>query len=369
MKWMSFIAIPALVIGLMSCSKKKDEPATASTNITTTISSNLSTVSAGFAPASLAVSPSVQFSSLRENMEISSGGPCGTASFFDCQAILVRLYLTMAKQFVDMTNQVIAGVGSGLGQLADGASGSAASGDGYTFHYNKTDANNFAILGIKDSSSQPGIYLNVSSTVYTLKVDTAQMDSNGSTAKVSAVINYTDASTWSIDMMIDNPTCDANDVEAPSKIKIKLSKASGLWTGKAMMYHPRWANAGTPTCATTPSASTSVALYTDFVGNDSAAKASVYLIPVDQAGTTYSSYGLDNFCNNFGSVCSGGMSGVMTNYPNPFCATSSGSTFNSTCSSVDATVAAASYSAASNWTAPATYVSESVTLPSSLSIE
>lgn len=359
-----FFVLIALTLTIAACKKKTET--TDSTNVTTGVVSNLTNVSQGFAPSSLAT-PAYM---LTGNGDISTQSLCTGVSFSECQARLLKAYLSFGKSLVDTTITLVSGIGGALGQLSDGAAGSGSSGDGFTYYYNKPSSTVFSILAKNDTSAQSMLYLSVNGGTYTLKLDGNQ-GRTPSAFKVTSTVAYTDASTWTVDLMIEGSSCDSTDVSAPSKVKIHLDKTNGLWTGKAMLYVPRWVDGtSAATCSTTASDSNSVMFYTDFVGNDIATKASLYFIPRTNATTTYTGFGLNDLCTNFASVCTANSltGGALAAFTNPFCSTAASSNvvFNDTCSGSDTTVSGSSYGAASSWTAPATYLTETVSLPSSL---
>jgi hypothetical protein len=191
--------------------------------------------------------------------------------------------------------------------------------------------------------------------------------------KVEASVDFTDADNWSVNVYFSNSVCDSPDPGAPSKAKIILSKASGLWTGKAMLYSPRWEAPGaTVTCATSAGGANAIAMYTDFVGNDTSTKAALYLIPATNNNlSSISSFGLPNFCTNFASSCGGAgqpaNNAALSGYANNWCTTGVGTspTWGNDCSS-NAAVQAASYSNSSLWMTPSVLETYSFSLPISL---
>lgn len=360
-----------LFIGLLifnGCNKKEKSNQSSSTVVSSVVS-NLQQIQTGFTPTSMSNgSATVQGADIKTMM--SGSGPCTGLDFFQCQSVLVKLYFAIGKSLVGQTAQIVASVGNNLGQLADGATGTATDSNGGTIQYSKTSASVFSILA-KNSAGASGLYLSVNDTSYSVKFDLANLDSTATDpVKLEMTISYTSASAWSVDLLMIQPTCDTNDPGAPNTIKLVLSRDTSIWTGKAMLYHPHWGAAGTATC----SDSTSIGMYTDFVGSESATKGSLYLIPGATSSWTNAidTYAFSNFCTNFASYCGSSTgqidSGMPTNYPNPFCSTTPGvtPTFNSTCSTVDTSVANGSYSASSLWLTPSTLGTSSITLPTTL---
>ena len=172
-------------------------------------------------------------------------------------------------------------------------------------------------------------------------------------------------------MFVTNTDCDPNDPSDPSKIAIKLTHSGGVWTGKAMLYFPRWkAPATGPSCLDT-SGAVDITMFTDFVGNDQSTKAVLFLIPSAVSSlATVSDYSLDKFCTNFGSNCGGMLeptAGALASYVNNWCTTgiSTSPTWGEDCTS-NSVVQAASYSTAADWIMPDALKVKTVTMPINL---
>jgi hypothetical protein len=364
------IVCTLVALALTACSKKDDKGSQASTNVTSGVTSNLQQIQTSFTPTSMA-SSTTALQSGDFKMLTAGTGPCANMDFFQCQSVLVKLYFDIGKAMVGTAAQLVSGVGSHLGQLADGASGTANSNDGGTVEYSKTSPTVFSVLA-KNASATPGLYLSVNDTTYTMKFDIKTLDATETDdVKLEMTINYTSATVWSIDLYMSNSTCDAADPGAPGRIKIVLSRNDTLWTGKAMLFHPHWTTTSTPTCSDT----TTIGMYTDFVGSNTATKGSLYMIPgTNNDLSSISNLEFADFCTNFGSACvDAGTGGTIpndlpANYLNPFCSITAGvaPSFNNTCSASDSAVSAAAYSAASIWITPFDLSNLAITLPSAL---
>jgi hypothetical protein len=367
MKWMSLLLILSLTI--LSCNKKEEEPVETASTVVTEVATNLQQIQTSFTPASMS-STTAAMSPMTFKVLSAGAGPCTDLDFFACQSVLVKLYFDIGKSMVGTAAQLVSTLGSHLGQLADGASGTVNTAEGGTVVYTKTSADVFTVLA-KNATETPSLYIDVNNNSYTLKFDIQALDATSTEAvKLEMAISFTSAQIWSVDLYMHNATCSDSDPAAPQRIKIALTRDATIWVGKAMLYHPHWGGGGTPTCAT----DNAIGMYTDFIGSDSATKGSLYLIPgaADNLSTISTTYPFNQYCSNFASTCGDGTGLIPASltalYPNPFCSTTTGvaPAFNNDCSAVDTTVAAASYSATSLWVAPSILGTQAITLPTAL---
>lgn len=351
---------------LTACSKKEDTASSEGSNFTSEAMAKISAVSGDLAPGSLDSGVS------GAGVQSMNGGPCaGTNGLIDCQPNLLKLYLAVSKQQLDMVSSVVGQIGAVLGNLEDGASGSSTEED-MIVEYSKTDASNWSLILRNAQTSNIALYVSVASSVYTLEFNVANMppEPGAPTQGVfQAVINYTDANTWSMTSTMLDAECSADDVRAPQNVRIAMAKADGLWKGKAMLYHPRWAEfSPDPTCATVPSDNNGLNMFSDFVGDHVAAKMNVYMVKRTRSVLDIVSHPLSDICNEYAGICSGGNIGAETpaNYPNSVCveASDGSSNWNSDCSAVTggASVAAASFGPAGDWIAPSSFYNMSITV-------
>ena len=161
------------------------------------------------------------------------------------------------------------------------------------------------------------------------------------------------------------------DPNAPSKVQVKVSKSGDMWNGKAMVYTPRWDDVAGVDCNTTAGVH-ELTMYTDFVGNNDATKAGLYLIPATESSLAtpdIENYALTEACTNFTSLNVGPFCADLAsaNWGNFWCTTAPTAepTWNNACTAYP-TVSAASFSAASEWVEPATLKAYSITFPTSL---
>ena len=107
-----------------------------------------------------------------------------------------------------------------------------------------------------------------------------------------------------------------------------------------------------------------MSMYTDFVANDTAAKASVYMMDrsVDSL-TDIADYGIGDYStvysNDFGDTSS---------YPIPFCnpAGTLDATWGDDCTLTDATICTADFGSASDWVTPSELYQLEIDIPTSL---
>lgn len=356
----SAIAVVVFSLALTHCGSTT-AAVTDSTATTSTVVTNLGTVSSNLAPDSLNYTQNAAASVSAAKVE-EGGNPCVEADdLFDCQPILLQLYVNMAKNVLDVVTAIISGAGTEMGDLEDGASGTATEGT-TEIQYSKTTDTDYSVL-LSENSTPVG-YIDVNGNIYTVKMDLSNMpedDTGGTVGQIQATVTYTDANTWSIVFFLAGMSCSEDDVAAPERVEIQVDKAGGLWTGKAMLYGPRWVGSDSLNCSSTATDDTSMNFYTDFVGNDTAAKASVYMMQRDKNSLDdIADYGMDAIGESFG--------GDTSAYANPFCnpAGTLDALWGNNCSGLDTTISAADYSASTNWVTPYDFYQLEVTLPSSL---
>ncbi len=358
MKKIGVVGLLLFVVPFLSCISSSTRGASGGSNTTSDVATNLEAVSDNFTPDSLASG------SASSTLKSQSGGedPCAEATdLYDCQPILLRLYLDMAHMFLDMTQQIVSEIGTGLGSVADGTSGTETI-EGETVHYSKDSATNFSLL--MEGAAGPVAYFDVNETVYTLKMDLDNLEEAGdASGQLEIVVNYGSETSWSILIFIAGMDCDSSDPRAPERIHINVSRSADFWTGKAMFYNGRWLEDAV-SCSTAETDARSINFYTDFVANEVAARASVYMMSRSKSDLSdIANFGMDNFSINFSST-----PGNTSTYQNPFCnpATTLDALWNNDCASLDAAVAAQSYGSATDWILPSEFYLRTITLPSSL---
>lgn len=358
-----YLCLFVITLLTLSCSKKADETASSS-NIATAVVSNLTNISANYNPNSLDSATSF----VDSNGVQVYADPCqGVTDFAICQSNLIREYLKIGKNTVDTLAELAGAIGGALGQVPDGNAGTSEDGK---ISWSKTSSSVWSILS-RGTLSQSEAYFSVNDTTYTLKIDQSVDVADPSPMQAEATVTYTDENNWSVDVFFSNTDCSATDVGAPSKVQIKVARTNGLWTGKAMLYAPRFEAPGeTVTCGT--SAGThEIAMYTDFVGNDTSTKAALYLIPAATASlATIGNFDLMDFCTNFASYCGGAgepTGGFLASYPNNWCTTGPGTnpTWGDNCTS-NTDVSGASFSNSTDWVMPNALKVKTTTLPTSL---
>lgn len=346
--------VAALIFTLQSCNKT--ESTNTSSNFASTVATNLQTISDNFTPDSLAsASTSSSVHDLDEN-------PCtGTNGLIDCQPNLLKLYLSVSKDQLGMVKQIVSEIGTNLGQLDDGASGTVSE-TGMTINYSKTDSDTWSVTLINNVSSNTAAYVSVDGSAYTLEIDFSEADDDSaSVGKYQALVNFTNGNTWDLTATMVGAACSDDDVRAPQNVKIRMEKASGLWKGKAMLYHPRWAEfSPDPTCSSTPSDTNGLNMFSDYVGDNTVAKMNVYMLKRTRAANEITAHPLSDICSEY-AICSSGSIGVETpaSYPNSACilASNGDATWNTDCSTEApaSDVSSASFGSSSDWIAPSDF--------------
>ncbi|MFH1223866.1 MAG: hypothetical protein V1647_05950 [Pseudomonadota bacterium] len=372
MKKLLFVLTGSILL-LASCSSSNSLTGTA------TIVGNVGT---DIIPASLAYT-STNSSSVNINTAPTEN-PCtefestyGAASVGACQPKLIRLYLDMVKEFIANTKIFMEDIGSSLGELADGATGTAAGPNGTQVQYTKTDSTHYTVL-ITANGTGAG-YINVAGSDITVKMDFSAMGETDSNAlgNLDGTFNYTDSNNYTATVTMSDVPCNANDVGGPRNVRVIVTKTAGLWTGYSMLYHPFWGgdHAGY-TCSTTETDATEALVYSNFVGNNTAAKVNTYMMKRTLSDTTFqnslANYSLNNICSTDPTIFSDGCAyapTTMATFINSFCnpASTLVATWNSDCTGVEATVQATSFPTG-GWTTPSTFynIETTFSIPSTL---
>lgn len=375
-------ALSLLVFACGETDEDEDETAESGTSTTTTTTTTtagtdtktagaisiISTVESNMVPNSLALSTTAL------NLQ-DDGNPCAQADdFFDCQPNLLKLYLSIGQTFVGIAETLLSNVGEITSQVSSGSGELDLSGEEGmdSLQYNITSEEIFTIQ--LNSTTGPFLYLSVDESVtpatIAFKFDAAndpEADADDSTA-VNAEISFTDSDNFEIDLLMVGEACDPEDVRAPSNIAISIAKSAGAWKGKANLYMPRWLVAGEPTCNDTPTDNTKLFMYHDFAGNATNTTASLYMADVNlMEKGAYDTYSIQNFCTNYPNLCFAGRSlgstaVIADTYVNPFCVTSTTSTWGGACSDIPVT----EYSSSEYWLLPAEMEAATVTFPASL---
>lgn len=354
------------------CAKKED----AGTNPTAGLLNIMSAVGQDFAPESLdyetpqAALASGRIQALQEAAD--AQGPCAglpQPQLFNCQPVLLRIYITMAKFFLDTTKQIVQGTGESLTNLAVGASGSATAADGQTIHFSRSSEDSYRIL--VETSLGMAAYIDVTGATARMQMDFSKManDDENAPEALDVIVDFTDESHWNVTAFV-KMACNESDVRAPRNFWVNMSKDGTVWKGKATIYNPVWAQfSSEPTCSTADDDSLAVNFYTDFVGDDVAAKVNVHMVPrTETSFTNFSSRGMDQMCSTFPVLNCGGAGWDLSAFANPFCNPASTDTalWGNACSGVSSAVAAAEFGPATDWIVPSLFHQKTVTLPASL---
>ena len=327
---------------------------------------NINVIAANLQPESLVIDPGAS-----DNPCVSSDG------VFDCQPALLKLYVDLAKQMVDLIEQVVTDISTDLvnANINPGDSGAVtvtSNGETLLIYYSVTSFSNYQIL-IKNYLDVSISHVTVNSSNINVVTDLALLTGSQASGILDVKINYTDQSNFDVDVALVDIDCDPVDVHAPQNMLIKIGNSAGVLKGKAMMYLPRWlfSDLNPLTCADEPTVASKATLYTDFVGDVSNTSAAIFIMP-----TTVSviadipNYPGSSFCTNFPAWCLAGFGlgdvNPVSSYANNFCITNTNATWNMACNSSVTDIATPNYSASSNWISPADFASLVATVPNNL---
>jgi hypothetical protein len=346
-------------IFLADCKKDDDDDEDSATSSSATASQNLGSASENLVPGSLAVSTA----------ELNLLNPCaGTDGFLDCQPVLLKFYLDIAKQLMQGGSEILANVKDHLGSLPVGTPGEVDpnSAELSKIAYNVTSAQQFKLL-FYNADEKPFMYLNVDeskeakSYIMQMKPGLAPDGEEGSTEVIESIVTFTSDESFIVDVKVTKMGCSNDDVRSPDAFALHIERNGSVWAGKAMAYQPLFHVSNSATCETESSSTTKNFMYTDFVGNDENSTASVYMLgsSVDSADT-FGDWDLSDLCTNFASSCNGGKAfgdpNPVSDYKNPLCAKEDTATWDGAC----ADFGADDYSAESNWIVPTDMQSLSV---------
>ena len=311
---------------------------------------------------------------LRSALE--SFNPCEGYDPFSCQPVLLRYYLAATRvlvgsMFVTMLAEVVDRIVEHETGFTDGSTGSITVGN-RTISWSRVSASDYVIL-VKDGGS-PVFHVVVNGWNTTIQADLDLLQEGGPGGRMEIAFRFVDLATWNIEARILGQPCRPDDVRAPRNFRLVIRREGGLWKGKAITYHPFFADAA-PACDSVETDETSMNLYTDFVGDHAAAKANIYFMRRDkEAPDDISEYGLDALCVNYpqilgGTACSGpGGQAFPSLYPNPFCnpAATDIARWGDSCQAISARVADGAFGPAADWILPSDFYRQAITLPGSL---
>ena len=362
----ALILIYSLLLAISGCGK---DTATGSGGGVSRLANQISDISGHLVPQSLSFTQTLAATGAGEVYGALNSDPCNGGDLFACQPVLVRIYISLNKMFSDQATAILTVVSSKLGVLADGATGGVTETDAIIY-YSKVNDGNFSILAKTNPGGAPFFYASLAGSVFTVKIDIANMPGGtgggGPTQGVFEITGtYTDTDSWNVITHMAGMDCQADDVGAPGSLRVQVTKANGVWKGKTMMYNPQFGASGGTNCATPVTDSTAMTLYTDFVADDLAAKASVYAMKRNH-GTVAD---INSFAlKDLGNIYSLPPGTNLSAYSNPFCNPSSSNTaiWGNSCGAISAAVAAADFSPSTDWVAPSSFYPIALTLPSSL---
>lgn len=388
MKCLRWMISAALLCGMVACDKKEEEEKTentyghtigssASEGGVAEVATHITTMKEGMLPGSLVLDTG--------SLRLTSQGPCAeTDGFFDCQPVLIKLYLSISRMIIGATAEFVGHTSELVNKLPVGSSGtlpvpsSSESADTFSaVEYNVTSAANYQ-LRFLDKDSKPLIYLDVDSSAATKKYKmffavgaVADEGEEKTDERMEANFEYVDDTHFTADIVTSGKACDPDDFRAPEKFHINVIRADDVWQGKAMLHHPRFLmDENDSPCDQEATDSSGMFMYTDFVGNDTNTTASLYMMKesvTDMSAANLASWGASAFCSNF-SLCMNdhgfGDPNPVSSYTNPFCVTADDATWGGAC----ADFGVDDYSADSLWDVPADFADRQIEDPASVAL-
>ncbi len=387
----AFIIIVCLSVLLLAISCKKEEDdvnSSEETSFATETVNKLESIGNGYIPNSLSSgsassSPAFDLKSMQSSKPLyaDNGDPCEGTDLYGCQSRLLKLYIWHSKFLFMASALYLKVLALHVGHLPDGSNGTIITNDGVTIKYSKVSNTEFDFLAL--TSSGAFLDAHIAGGEYTLKLDNNNSpESNGDQSRLEVEASYTNDTTWTVTSTIINDVCDVSDVRAPNRIRVIMSRDSSLYTGKAMLYSPRWAYFNPdPTCSSPIDDDHTMNLYTDFVAESSAAKVNVYMMKRDVSAETFigeidtssDAYSMGNLCNSYyanfnlgfgdAAACDSTFN-FSTTYPNPFCTTSPfvPPVWGSDCNGINNTVRDALFGSTADWSAPDMFYTETISL-------
>jgi hypothetical protein len=390
-KWKFTFAAFFILIAFanLACKKKKDDASQEAgyTGVAAVALTNIEGVQSNYEPDSMQVSSGTSSSVISPLL----ADFCEGKNFYACQPKLVKLYVAISKSYLRTMKLFLAGFSQGLSNIQDGdANDSVAINDRTSIAYSKTSATQYSILARAGADSY--FYFSSNANIYNLQIDFSKIPaadrsaSDPTQGKVTVTLTYTDNTHWTLSLYAYDFACNESDPKAPERIKITIHKNDTIWNGKAMLANSRSMKGdATNNPVTCTSNSIDVAnssnFYTEFVGDATATKASVYLMKRDVTATLSTDYAANYALNNLCASYYGNFAGSelacntalaialgesMANYINPFCNLKGTNlaTWGDTCSANSAAVSSASFDDSEvTWIAPASLHTTTFTLP------
>jgi len=310
------------------------------------VTASLSTLVTGFAP------PALRSSSARSRA-CAETDPDPFYNFLRCQPHFLRSYLTQIGYFISEAYDFADEIEPTLASAADGTSGSLNLEAGETVQWTKTNASTFSFSILKDGTLRAKITYDAGNVVVVLD---GQLISDARARGIGTVrldVTYRSNAEWRASAFLAGITCNPSDLNSPERMRFEVELAGGLWKAKVMTYHPRRSQ---DTCSTTPTDSTAMNVFTDYVGDEKATRASVYLMGREVSSlTSMANYELKKFCSNYTTFCGGGSTVYAADIP--LCLTSSGASpqFGNDCATISPAVSSAGYLDSNLWLLPSAF--------------
>jgi hypothetical protein len=312
----------------------------------------LATVRSGMLPGSLDDQDAAGLALLAE-------GPCAaTDGFFDCQPVLLKIYLGMARQSVGVVQGMLAGVTDHVAALGVGE-GSIEPEDGKFSKISYKIASEDTYELLFETSAGPFLHFSAAAGHYELTGDMARDPEGEGAGKIHVAVDYEDDDTFSTEVRLIDLPCKTADIRAPQNIAIKVDRDGSVWKGKAHMYLPRWLVEDDAPCDLVPTESTKMFIATDFVGSEAEATVALYMADTtaETAETLTTEFPASEFCANFPAACHDGYAfgdpNPISTYTNNFCVEVDAETaWGGNCDSEVADVASGAFGPGADWILP-----------------
>lgn len=372
------------VISFIACAPKKAEQSNTDEAVSV-MSSNLKAVENEYLPESLVDDGN-------PNLESNSSSPkmaykhqkdiCAGLNFMECQPRLIRAYLVFGRKAVSLTQKIITDVSKHLAGAADNSTGVYNDeSQNMSIEFNKRSAMDFDFLIRKNGQSVGRVTANPQ--VYQIQfniglLEQGQADSRG--GKLDIQVKFTDGTHWESQITATNQICNEQKPDDPENGRIVVKRNGSLWTGQSMFYNGiAGAYNVTKSCSLAASDNTGLVIYTDFVSDRNAAKASLYVLKRTETSTAHiDNFGLNNFCENYPDLCQSLATSIgattattdayLNQLTNSYCVQRGSPvvTWNSSCQNLSGAVASEPFLTNSNWLSPYNFYKLDVKIPDHL---
>ena len=344
------------------------------------LADDLGGVEKTFVPESLEINDAL-VSQLKAKAASDDVHLCEDDELLECQAKLLRFYIQSARYGFRFSQTAIASLARDFGEVPDGSSIEINLPDNVKVEFQKTSTLVFKLLFTQNDVGVGFIDVNDRDFDIRLNMDIlAKDDPNSQGGMFQAKINYEAASKWETTLHVSDVKCNSEDPDDLKGFRIEVNKNQELWSGKAYAYAPlAVVKDSERSCDTPVTDATGMVVYTDFIGNGVATKASIYMLNRSETSTaSIQSYGVDDLCTNYPAICdliadeesttSGAVDAYLSTFKNTHClkAGSKDIVWDSDCSDVSGAISTLPLSTNDSWIKPIDFYQMSVEIPASL---